>query len=221
MGPSGAIRGNCSPSARTSFSPSTSAHSRTASSAARAHSHPPPGQHHQPRPGVLRMRPPLGVSLAHRLVDELTGGLLGHPEVSGQVGDRRTVRGEPGEGEAVCGAHPLETAGDHALMDASREPAGGGEGLCAWRGEIPAGLKAPARTVSREEIFHLLDGELLIILHDRTERITAGDTLIINPGATLTVENPTDRTAYSWATTSIGLEARLADGTRIVPPWAD
>jgi quercetin dioxygenase-like cupin family protein len=93
--------------------------------------------------------------------------------------------------------------------------------LCAWRGEIPAGLKAPAHTVSREEIFHLLDGELLITLDGRTERIMAGDTVIINPGVTLAVENPTDRTAYSWVTTSTGLEARLADGTRIVPPWAN
>jgi hypothetical protein len=30
-----------------------------------------------------------------------------------------------------------------------------------------------------------------------------------------------DRTAVSWVTTSIGLEAELADGTRIVPPWAN
>jgi quercetin dioxygenase-like cupin family protein len=100
-------------------------------------------------------------------------------------------------------------------------PRSGSKELCAWRGEIPAGLKAPAHTVSREEIFHLLDGELLITLDGRTERIAAGDTVIINAGATLTVENPTDRTAYSWVTTSVGLEARLADGTRIMPPWAN
>lgn len=98
---------------------------------------------------------------------------------------------------------------------------GGSKELCAWRGEIPAGTKAPAHTVNREEIFHLLDGELLITLDGRTDRITAGDTVIINPGATLTVENPADRTAVSWVTTSIGLEAELADGTRITPPWAN
>lgn len=100
-------------------------------------------------------------------------------------------------------------------------PRSGSEELCAWRGEIPAGLKAPAHTVSREEIFHLLDGELLITLDGRTERIAAGDTVIVNAGATLTVENPTDRTAHSWVTTSVGLEARLTDGTRLVPPWAN
>ncbi len=45
--------------------------------------------------------------------------------------------------------------------------------------------------------------------------------MIINAGATLAVENPIERTAYSWVTTSVGLEARLADGTRITPPWAN
>lgn len=100
-------------------------------------------------------------------------------------------------------------------------PLTGSKELCAWRGEIPAGTKAPLHTVNREEIFHLLQGELVITLDGRTERITAGDTLIINPGATLGVENPTEETALSWVTTSIGLEAVLADGTRITPPWAN
>ncbi|MEU1403942.1 cupin domain-containing protein [Streptomyces sp. NPDC005728] len=100
-------------------------------------------------------------------------------------------------------------------------PLTGSKELCAWRGEIPAGTKAPAHTVSREEIFHLLVGELLITLDDRTERLSAGDTAIINPGATLTVENPTDHTAISWVTTSVGLTAELADGTLVTPPWAN
>ncbi|KUO16345.1 cupin domain-containing protein [Streptomyces dysideae] len=98
-------------------------------------------------------------------------------------------------------------------------PRTGSKELCAWRGEIPPGTKAPAHSVSREEILHLLDGELLVTLDDRTTRVTTGDTLIINPGATLAVENPTDRTAVTWVTTSVGLEAELADGTRIAPPW--
>ncbi|WP_406446603.1 cupin domain-containing protein [Streptomyces sp. NBC_01613] len=100
-------------------------------------------------------------------------------------------------------------------------PLSGSKELCAWRGEIPPGTKAPEHTVSREEIFHLLIGELLITLDGRTDRITAGDTVIVNPGATLGVENPTDQTAISWVTTSIGLEATLTDGTRITPLWAN
>ncbi|MET9985365.1 cupin domain-containing protein [Streptomyces rochei] len=100
-------------------------------------------------------------------------------------------------------------------------PRTGSRELCAWRGEIPAGTRAPAHTVDREEILHLLTGELLITLDGRTERVTAGDTVIVNPGATLAVENPTDRTATSWVTTSVGLTAELADGTVLTPPWAN
>ncbi|MDT7844361.1 cupin domain-containing protein [Streptomyces justiciae] len=100
-------------------------------------------------------------------------------------------------------------------------PLSGSKELCAWRGEIPAGTKAPAHTVNREEILHLLAGELLITLDGDTHRVTAGDTVIVNPGATLSVENPTDATAVTWVTTSIGLSAELADGTVITPPWAN
>ncbi|MDV9176648.1 cupin domain-containing protein [Streptomyces sp. W16] len=100
-------------------------------------------------------------------------------------------------------------------------PGTGSKELCAWRGEIPAHSEAPLHTVNREEILHILEGELVITLDGRIERVTAGDTLIINPGVTFGAENPTDRPVITWVTTSIGLEAELADGTHIVPPWAN
>lgn len=100
-------------------------------------------------------------------------------------------------------------------------PRTGSKELCAWRGEVPPGTKAPAHTVSREEILHVLIGNLRVTLDDRTDDLAAGDTLIINPGSTLAVENPTDQAALTWVTTSIGLTADLADGTRITPPWAN
>ncbi|MCT7355568.1 cupin domain-containing protein [Streptomyces sp. 15-116A] len=100
-------------------------------------------------------------------------------------------------------------------------PRTGSRELCAWRTEIPAGTEAPAHTVSREEILHLLDGELRITLDNHTEHISAGDTVIINTGSTFAVTNPTDHPATTWVTTSVGLEAKLADGTRITPPWAN
>ena len=100
-------------------------------------------------------------------------------------------------------------------------PRTGSKELAAWRGEIPPGTKAPAHTVSREEIFLVLVGELALTLDGRTERVGAGDTVIINAGSTLSVENPTDHTAITWVTTSVGLTAELADGTVLTPPWAN
>ncbi|MFD0314033.1 cupin domain-containing protein [Streptomyces flavalbus] len=98
-------------------------------------------------------------------------------------------------------------------------PRTGGRELCAWRGEIPAATRAPAHSVSREEVLHLLDGELLVTLDGQTERVTAGDTVVVNAGAVFAVENPTDRPALTWVTTSVGMTAELADGTHVTPPW--
>ena len=100
-------------------------------------------------------------------------------------------------------------------------PRTGSKELAAWRGEVPPGTKAPAHTVSREEIFLVLVGELALTLDGRTERVGAGDTVIINAGSTLSVENPTDQTAITWVTTSVGLTAELADGSVLSPPWAN
>ncbi|PZG93894.1 hypothetical protein C1I97_28135 [Streptomyces sp. NTH33] len=124
--------------------------------------------------------------------------MFGDPEVDGELGDGRAVRGEPREGEAVRGPQPFEAARDDTAVNALGELTGDGE-----------------------EIFHLLDGELLITVDGRADRITAGDTVIINAGTTFAVENPTERTAVSWVATSVGLRAELADGTVIAPPWAD
>ncbi|MFD5817857.1 cupin domain-containing protein [Streptomyces sp. NPDC059618] len=100
-------------------------------------------------------------------------------------------------------------------------PRSGSKELCAWRAEIPAGHRAPVHTVDREEVFLLLSGELLVTLDGRTERMTEGDTLIITPGVSFGVENPTRETALSWVTTSVGLRAELADGSVLTPPWAN
>jgi quercetin dioxygenase-like cupin family protein len=96
----------------------------------------------------------------------------------------------------------------------------GGKELAAWRGEIPPGAQGPAHTVTREEILHLLSGSLRITLDGTAHTLAAGDTAIVNAGTELGVANPGAEPAAMWVTTSVGLEATLADGTRIAPPWA-
>ncbi|GLW46229.1 cupin [Streptomyces sp. NBRC 14336] len=100
-------------------------------------------------------------------------------------------------------------------------PRTGSKELCAWRGEVPPGTDAPAHTVSKEEILHVLVGTLRVTLDGDTADLAAGDTLVINAGSTLAVQNPTDQTALTWVTTSVGLTAELPDGTVLTPPWAN
>ena len=46
-----------------------------------------------------------------------------------------------------------------------------------------------------------------------------GDAVVVPAGSMLRVDNPGDEPASAWVTTSTGLEAVLADGSRVAPPW--
>jgi quercetin dioxygenase-like cupin family protein len=143
---------------------------------------------------------------------------------------------------------PIVRAGDTVVHDlhGSRftsytAPSRGGKELCAWRLDVPAGSEGVPHTVTREEIVFVLSGTLGVSLTDGTNKPTGpqpndpqteggpglnnpqtcapGDAIVIPPGATLRISNPGDEPASAWVTTSAGLEAVLADGTRLTPPW--
>ncbi len=101
-------------------------------------------------------------------------------------------------------------------------PARGSAELCAWRLDVPAGSQGVAHAVSREEILFVLSGTLLVTLGDgptAAEPTRAGDAVVVPPGSRVRIDNPGDEPAAAWVTTSVGLEAVLADGSRLSPPW--
>ena len=99
-------------------------------------------------------------------------------------------------------------------------PARGSAELCAWRLDVPAGSLGVAHAVSREEIVFVLSGTLLVTLGDAAaEFARAGDAVLVPSGSTVRIANPGDEPAAGWVTTSVGLEAVLADGSRLSPPW--
>ena len=100
-----------------------------------------------------------------------------------------------------------------------RHPRGSAE-LCAWRLDVPAGGLGVAHAVSREEIVFVLSGTLLVRLGDAAaESARAGDAVLVPSGSTVRIANPGDERAAAWVTTSVGLQAVLADGSRLSPPW--
>ncbi len=98
-------------------------------------------------------------------------------------------------------------------------PSRGSAELCAWRVELPAGATGVSHRISREEIFCVLSGALRVSLDGETSSVSAGDVVVFRAGTTVAVDNPGDSIATGWMTTSVGLEATLDDGSRIVPPW--
>jgi len=109
-------------------------------------------------------------------------------------------------------------------LDGSRfvsyaSPSRGSAELCAWRLELRAGSVGVSHTITREEIFCVLDGVLRVTLDGEISQARPGDVVVVAAGTTLSVDNPGDATATVWVTTSVGIEAEFGDGSRIVPPW--
>ena len=98
-------------------------------------------------------------------------------------------------------------------------PARGSRELCGWRVDLPAVSAGTPHTISREEVFYVLTGALHVTLDGHTSAVEAGDVAVFPAGSKVRVDNPRDVPATAWVTTSVGLEAELADGSRIRPPW--
>ena len=105
-------------------------------------------------------------------------------------------------------------------------PARGSRELCAWRLEVPPGSRGVPHTVSKEEVLLVLSGALRVTLGDAqpaagpvAAAAVPGDAILVPAGTMLQVDNPGPEPATAWVTTSVGLEATIADGSAIRPPW--
>jgi quercetin dioxygenase-like cupin family protein len=114
-------------------------------------------------------------------------------------------------------AVPFQTHGSQFLSYAS--PSRGSTELCAWRLTVPGGLRGVAHRPSRDEVLLVLKGELQVTLDGDYTALHEGDVVLVQAGSELRVDAGPDG-ATAWVTTTPGLEAVTADGTRISPPWA-
>lgn len=91
--------------------------------------------------------------------------------------------------------------------------------LRAWQLEVPAGSSGVAHRPTREEVMLLLTGAFTATLDGDVHALAAGDVLLVPADSELTLDGGPDG-ATAWVTTTAGLEAVMADGTRMSPPWA-
>jgi quercetin dioxygenase-like cupin family protein len=107
-----------------------------------------------------------------------------------------------------------------ARFAAYLNPGTGSGELAAWRVEVAPGLDAVPHTITREEAFFVLSGRLSVTVDGETRELGPGDACAAPAGSTLRVANADPvEPAIAWVTTSVELEAVLADGSRIAPPW--
>jgi quercetin dioxygenase-like cupin family protein len=98
-------------------------------------------------------------------------------------------------------------------------PSRGSTQLCAWQLTVPAYLHGVAHRPTREEVLLVLTGELHVTLDGTTTALQPGDVALVTADSELRIDAGTAG-ATAWVTTTPGLEAVTADGTKITPPWA-
>jgi quercetin dioxygenase-like cupin family protein len=99
-------------------------------------------------------------------------------------------------------------------------PSRGSAQICAWQLNVPAGLRGVAHRPTREEVMLLLEGELTVTLDGIANVLAVGDVVLVPANSEVRVDGGTAGAAV-WVTTTPGLEAVMADGSRIAPPWAN
>ncbi|WP_035805239.1 cupin domain-containing protein [Kitasatospora mediocidica] len=107
----------------------------------------------------------------------------------------------------------------NARFSSYAAPSSGSTELAAWQLEITAGTAGVPHTITREEVLLVLDGELRVHVDGTEHTARPGDAVLAPAGSLFAVDNPGDGPARAWVTTTVGLQARLADGTLITPPW--
>lgn len=108
-----------------------------------------------------------------------------------------------------------------AVFTAYANSATGSGELCAWTTRLPPGQSGAEHRISREEIFLVLEGTPHVSIDGRESALAPGDVLVAPAHRTLRLDNPDAQEALIWATTSVGLSARMADGSEVSPPWAN
>jgi mannose-6-phosphate isomerase-like protein (cupin superfamily) len=92
--------------------------------------------------------------------------------------------------------------------------------LCTWRLTVaPGHTSDQSHTVSRDEIFMVISGAILIT--PDAEPLGPGDATVVPAGERIQIVNPGTEPAEIHVAIPAGFTATMADGTPLgTPPWA-
>jgi quercetin dioxygenase-like cupin family protein len=117
---------------------------------------------------------------------------------------------------ADAAVHDLHDARFHSYASSAT----GSAELCVWRLDVARPTTSRPHRISHEEVFVVAEGTLLFAADDEEHTLSAGDVAVAPAGCLLRLDNLGPGPAAVWVSTRSGLEAELADGSRISPPWA-
>jgi quercetin dioxygenase-like cupin family protein len=106
-----------------------------------------------------------------------------------------------------------------ATITGLASPSRGSADTAAWRVRFDPDRPSPPHSLSREEIFIVLQGAITARFSDREETANAGGALIVAPGEQFTLVAEREP-AEAVCVMSVGGQA-ISEGVSFTPPWAE
>ncbi|MFD8980432.1 cupin domain-containing protein [Streptomyces sp. NPDC059564] len=111
------------------------------------------------------------------------------------------------------------TVSPNATMTGLAAPSRGSRELSTWHVDMPAGATGPEHSVSREQVWLLTAGSLEVTCDGRTEKVTAGQTLVLPPDVLRRIHAAQSFEAYVVMRADGVAAVPGTEGTRVLP-WA-
>lgn len=99
-------------------------------------------------------------------------------------------------------------------------PSRGSAETSVWHVEIAPGTPATPHSLTREEVFVVLDGTAAVSIDGVGSSAVAGDAIVVPPGVRFGVANEATAPLRMLCCLPVGGQALLGDGTPFTPPWA-
>jgi len=107
------------------------------------------------------------------------------------------------------------------LFRPKASPSCGATETSVWQVEIAPGTPATPHSLTREEVFVVLDGLARVSIAGEDGQAGPGDAFVVPAGAELLLVNDGPDVLRLVCCLPVGGQARLADGTTFTPPWAE
>ena len=99
-------------------------------------------------------------------------------------------------------------------------PSRGSRETAVWRVDIAPGTPAAPHSLTREEVFVVLDGEAAVEIDGVCQSARPGDAIVVPAGAEFALANDSGRPLRLLCCLPVGGQGRIAGGDPFTPPWA-
>lgn len=117
-------------------------------------------------------------------------------------------------------AHPTHDLGGTRFTSLAT-PSRGSSDTAVWQVEIAPGTPATPHSLTREEVFVVLEGAATVQFDGVASHAQVGDAIVVPAELMFELSNAGEAPLRLLCCLPVGGQARLADGSTFTPPWAE